>query len=428
LSAEVPGHRRTSGPLWPGAGTCLVLAFLLLAGAGWAGAATGKFHYQAGLNETYSQDILRNGSNQPGYITDLSFTANLQIATPRSNTTFNYLPEYLMYEDYPAPTDTAEPVSPNHLDQLFFGLWQFRASPRSDVAIRQGYSNTTRRIGFQDLTGAGGGASQPVTNGLTRLQALDLEPTWTLRTGPNATMSLDALFRAQRYNRSDLVDSNQYGLQWGMETRVGRDQRLGGRIRTDSFDYWQDSGPVSPVYNKFVTGEATWALAGTGRSTVTFGAGMYRGQGSDVNPVTGPVLDAAGTWRWRRASLFVAGGIGYASGGGLSTTDTSRHVEGGWSGAWGQGYQVALTLSYIRREPIEGQVDAGGPLYGRSSSATLSRSWHSGFGFRAEAAALRQDVTTGNGLSYAEMTLGLTYAPPIAAPKPIPAGEPGVIP
>jgi hypothetical protein len=261
-----------------------------------------------------------------------------------------------------------------------------------------------------------------VTSGLTRLQAFDLEPTWTLRTSPNATMSLDALCRAQRYNRSDLVDSNQYSLQWGMETRVGRDQRLGARVRTDRFDYWQDSGPVSPVYNRFVTGEATWSLAETVRTAVTFGAGLYRGQGSEVQPVTGPVLDVAGNWRWRRTALFFSGGIGYASGGGLSTTDTSRHVEGGWSGGWGQGYQVSLTLSYIRREPIAGQVDEGGPLYGRSSSATLSRSWHSGFGFRVEAAALRQDVTTGNGLSYGELTMGLTYSPPIPAPKPIPAG------
>jgi hypothetical protein len=402
-----------------------MLVIVAMVSTGSAASATSEFTYQAGLSEIYSQDILRDGSDRPGYITDAAFTANLMFRSPRSSTTFSYVPEYLMYSDYGLGTEPGQvPLdlgSADHLDQRLSGLWELHAGSRSDVSLREGYSNLTRRFGFQDLSGSGGGASEPIT-GLTRLLAWDLEPHWELRSSPAATVFLDGLYRAARYSSEDLVDSDQFGLQWGMNGRVGRAQALGGQIRADAFNYWQDSGPVSPVYNRFVNAQATWTRAIPLRSSIRVAAGVYRGTGEEVDLVAGPTLDLSADWRWRRTSLFVSGGIGYSSGGGLSTTDRSRHVEGGWGAAWGEGYQASVNLSYIRREAIGNLEVASPPLYGRFATASFARVWRSGLGLKAGLSALRQDQTGGTALNYGEVSLGLVYAPPRPSPRPT---EPG---
>jgi hypothetical protein len=374
-----------------------------------AGEAT--FHYQAGLNEIYSQDVFRDGSDQDDFISDFLATANLLVKTPRSETSFSYLPEYLLYARYDIL---------NHFDQRYLGSWIVHPGERSEFSLRQGFSNTTRRVGFQDLAGAGASASEPVT-GITRLLAWDLEPHWSLETGPNGGISAGALYRAARYHDPQFVDSDQFGVNWGMDGAVGRYSRLGGQVHLDAYQYSIDEGALGPTYDRFINGQGTWTLKEAEQTSLFIAAGVYRGSGKDLDPVTGPTFDLTGNWRWRRSFLTTSIDTGYSSGGGISTTDRSYQAAANWTAEWGQGWQVALGGSYIRREPIGETIGPTTPLYGRSGTFALSRTWLTGVGVRFGVTALRQDQTSGNGLSYGEATLGLTYAPPVPTPKPVPA-------
>lgn len=375
-------------------------------------AADATFHYQAGLNETYSEDVFRDGSNQDDYISDVIAVANLLVKTPRSDTSFNYLPEYLLYARYDAL---------NHFDQRYLGSWLVRPGERSEFSLRQGFSNTTRRVGFQDLAGAGASGSEPVT-GITRLLAWDLEPHWSLKTGPNGGVSAGALYRAARYNDPQFVDSDQLGVNWAMDGPLGRYSRLGGQVHLDAYQYWLDEGTLGPVYDRFINGQGTWSLKEAEQTTLFIAAGVYRGSGKDLDPVIGPTFDLAGTWRWRRSFLTASLDSGYSSGGGISTTDRSYQAAASWTAQWGHGCQLTLAGSYIRREPIGETTGPTTPLYGRSGAFSLSKTWLSGVGARFGVTALRQDELGTNGLSYGEATVGLTYAPPVPAPRPVPAG------
>jgi len=376
-----------------------------------ARAAEAEFHYQAGLNETYSGDVFRDGSDQDDFISDLVATANLLVKSPRSEATFSYVPEYLLYDRF----DTL-----NHFDQRYIGSWIVHPGARSEFSLRQGFSNTTRRVGFQDLAGAGASGSEPVT-GITRLLAWDLEPHWSLKTGPNGAVSAGALYRAARYSEPDLIDSDQFGLNWGMDGPVGRYQRLGGQVRLDAYQYWLDEGTLGPVYDRFINGQGTWLLKEAEQTSLWIAAGVFRGSGKDLDPVTGPTFDLTGTWHWRRSFLSASLDSGYSSGGGISTTDRSYQAAAAWTAQWGRGCQLAISGSYIRREPIGDTTGPTTPLYGRSGSFWLSRSWLNGVGIRFGLTALRQEQTGENGLSYGEATLGLTYSPPVPSPRPVPA-------
>jgi hypothetical protein len=374
-------------------------------------AAETAFHYQVGLNETYSEDVFRDGSNQDDYISDLSAVANLLVKTPRSDTSFTYLPEYLVY----ARLDTL-----NHFDQRYLGSWLVRPGERSEFSLRQGFSNTTRRVGFQDLAGAGASGSEPVT-GITRLLAWDLEPHWSLKTGPNGGVSAGALYRAARYDDPQLVDSDQYGVNWGMDGPLGRYSRLGGQLHLDAYQYWLDEGTLGPTYDRFINAQGTWSLKEAERTTLSIAAGVFRGAGQDLDPVVGPTFDLAGNWRWRRSFLATSLDSGYSSGGGLSTTDRSYQAAASWTAQWGQGCQLTIAGSYIRREPIGETTGPTTPLYGRSGAFSLSKIWLGGVGAHLGFTALRQDELGTNGLSYGEATVGLTYSPPVPAPRPVPA-------
>jgi hypothetical protein len=410
-SAEPSGRSRPAITIIRVAVVLAGMATAILLAAKPARAAEADFHYQAGLNETYSQDVFRDGSNQDDFISDVVATANLLVKSPRSEATFSYLPEYLLYKRY----DTL-----NHFDQRFLGSWSVHPGARSEFSLREGFSNTTRRVGFQDLAGAGASGSQPVT-GITRLLAWDVEPHWSLKTGPNGAISAGALYRSERYDAPELVDSDHFGANWGMDGPVGRYQRLGGQVRVDAYQYSLDEGSFGPAYDRFINGQGTWSLKEGEQTTLSVAAGVYRGSGKDLDPVTGPTFDLTGNWRWRRSFLSASLDSGYSTGGGLSTTDRSYQAAASWTAQWGHGSQIAIAGDYIRREPIGETTGPTTPLYGRSGSLWLSHTWLTGMGVRMGVTTLRQDQTGSNGLSYGEATFGLTYSPPVPAPRPVPA-------
>jgi hypothetical protein len=255
----------------------------------------------------------------------------------------------------------------------------------------------------------------------TRLLAWDLEPHWSLKTGPNGGVSAGALYRAARYYEPQFVDSDQFGVNWGMDGPLGRYARLGGQVHLDAYQYSLDEGTLGPVYDRFINAQGTWSLKEAEQTTLFIAAGVYRGSGKDLDPVIGPTFDLAGNWHWRRSYLTTSLDSGYSSGGGISTTDRSYQAAASWTAQWGRGCQLTIAGSYIRREPIGETTGPTSPLYGRSGSFSLSKTWLTGVGVQFGVTALRQDESVGNGLSYGEATIGLSYAPPVPAPRPVPA-------
>lgn len=374
----------------------------MLATAGILQAAETKFEYDASIGEVYSQDVFRTGTDPINdYITGLRLNAGLNFKTPRSDTQFKYSPEYLWYAHISDLT---------HLDQRFRASWEMQASPRSKVDFRQGYSNTTRQSGFQDLTGTGGNVSEPIITLATRT-AWDLEPHYELQSSPAHDWEFEALYRSESYDQPNLIDSEQFGVWGGFDHQLGRKQKLGWRLRGDSYRFASDAGTITNVYDRFAQTEIRWSWATTDRVSVSANGGFFQANGTGLDTATGPTGGLSGQWRWRHTTLDAGYDIGYSTGGGISTTDFSQAGNLTLAGHWGDGYEVSGTAGYISRASVDSRGQSTPNLHGRSLRAELSKSWRQGLKCTAAIQAIRQDELSGRSLSYGEAVLGLTYTP-----------------
>lgn len=375
-------------------------AVLTPAEALWA--AETEFEYDASLGEVYSQDVFRTGTDPVNdYITGLRLNAGLNLKTPRSETMFKYSPEYLGY---------AHVSGLSHLDQRFRATWELQAGPRSKIDIRQGYSDTTRQSGFQDLTGSGGNISEPIIT-LARRTAWDLEPHYALQSSPAHIWEFQAVYRSESYDKPNLIDSDQFGVWGGFDHQLGKKQKLGWRLRADSYRFASDAGPITNVYDRFADTEIRWSWANTDRVSVSANGGFFEAQGEGLDTATGPTGGLSGEWRWRHTALEAGYDMGYSTGGGISTTDRSQAGNLTLTGHWGDGYDLSGTAGYISRANVDSRGQSAPNLHGRSLRAELSKSWHQGLKLTAAVQAIRQDEVSGRSLSYGEAVLGVIYTP-----------------
>ena len=378
-----------------------------------ARAAERQFRYNGGLSEVWSQDALRVGDKQnDDYITSLSLEGIFEVRTPRTESSFSFAPSYYVYATY---SDL------NHLDHRYRGSYQFSPGRRSTFSLDQGFSDVTRQNGFGDLAGAGSEAGQPII-GLTRVTAWTLEPTWRLAASPDASYTVRGTVRSESYESDDFIDSDQYGLETSGDYRVGRRYTLGYNVRGDRFTYSEGNATQQLPYERFFSLGMRWGLKEGDQFQVTASAGAFRGEGNGLDPATGPTAGVAGQWHWRRTDLTVGYGLGFSSGGGLSSADRSHRADVNYAVRFGGGYEARFGGDYILREPLN-RADVN-TLEGRSLSAGLDRRWQSGWGMTAGVSGLRQQQDQGTDLAYIEAMVGATfrsptrprYSPPQAPP------------
>ncbi|HZM70571.1 MAG TPA: hypothetical protein VFB95_09400 [Candidatus Cryosericum sp.] len=422
------------------------VAALIAAIAGWLAppsrAAETQFGYDGAVEQLYSQDIRRVGGSAlevdqdlDGYTTTVRLTAGLVVATPRSETSFRYTPAYIHYEDLEV-TDPADPFEESHLDHRFTTLWRLRLTPLSEFMLRQGLSVTSRQSGFEDFAGAGGNASEPVIANTMRV-VWDVAPSLSLTPSPDTTVTLDAIYREERYDRSTLIDSHQVGVQAAIERNVGRSQFVGARVRADAFEFSNPGATVVTAFDRFTGAEATWAIRVGERTSFQVGAGAYRSSGPQIQSVVRPTLDLTGNWSWRRVFLVLAYQLSYSTGGGISTSNRSQWGHVGISGVWGEGFEAGTDLNYIYRAAPAARLGDERPLGGWSAGVHISKHWLSGVGMFVRASDLQQERQVGPDLSYREGVIGVSFAPsaaripegPVRRPPPgVPGGVPARVP
>ena len=385
----------------------LALPVILAAlSSGPAEAAVTRLRYDFGVAEIYSQDVLRIGDDSiADYITGVTLDCGLKVTTARSDSDFVYTPTYFAYANF---------NELDHLDHRYRGTWTMRPGPRSTFALRQGVSVNTRQSGFADLDGAGSEAGQPIT-GLTRRTAWELEPQWDRAQTARTTISLQGLYRSEEYDRDQFIDVDQMGLGGSVSVAVGRGQSVGGRIRGDRYRYPGSGGPQGDAYDTFLSALVTWSMAASGRFSVAADAGAFRATGGGTDPGLGPTADLSGSWLWRSASLTVGLGLGYSSGGGLSSATRSERGDITYTVEWGQGFTASLYGSHIMRDPV--QKGGGDTLQGRFFALTIQKIWKPGWGLGAGVSGLRQQQEIGRALAYGEATVGFIYRPPGRAPS-----------
>jgi hypothetical protein len=404
---------------------------LLFCAAGSAFAAEGDFVWNTELREIYTQDVQRTGEGgQDDFITSLLATAELRLKTPRSESAFGYMPELLQYAQF---------TEFDHLDHHEYGHWLVRPGARSEFQIRQGFSLSSRQVGFADLAFAGGGTGQPVTV-RTERTVWDFEPRWTLHPRLLHTFTLGALVRSESYGGDDTVtgtgfiDSDQVGMQAQYDLPVGRSQTLGGRIKGDRYRFSEDETAIdNGAYDQFFNLGISWGVRHPGRFELAGSAGAYRASGQGVEDVFKPTADLAGTWQWIRKALRLGYVLGYSSGGGLRTSEQGQSVALNYNVTSLAGWLFGASASTLRRRPLnQDLVPAGGvpvtgggdTLYGYHADASLGRQWRSGVSLTASAGYLHQQESAGTGgvndLHFLEGSIGLRYAPPAPPPRPAP--------
>ena len=383
----------------------LSLLVVTAAGLSTAGAADFEFLYDAALSWYYSQDVLRTGTDQvDDYVTTARVTAVMNARTPRSLTSLRYAPEYAWYEEFD---------SLDALDHRLGTSWRLDMSPVSTFEIRQGLSDTTRQVGFQDLSGVGGNTSEPVTARSRRI-VWDVEPRLRLVRSPGTTATFEAIYREENYDLPTLIDSRQAGAQAAFEKNIGRAQYLGGRLRADKYSFDIPDITAAPFvagYDQFLTASVSWARRIDEGMTFEAGAGAYRSTGPNVAAVIRPTLDLAGHWAWQRVRLSLEYELSYASGGGISTSNRSQWGHVAFAGTWGDGFEAGMGAGYIHRGSPEARFGDERPLAGRSGELFLSKRWHSGLGMFARVSDLRQERQIGPDLHYREAIVGVTFSP-----------------
>ena len=378
-------------------GAALVLS---CAASGSLQAAVAHFGYSTALRALYTTDVFRNGEGGPGdYVTGLRLNAFWSEQSPRSETRLSYSPEYYTYADF---------QDLNHLDQRLSATWRFRPNRRSAVALRQGFYLSTRQSSFRESEDED---AQPVVRRSER-RDLDFEPSVTMDLGRLWRMETRGRYRSQTFDRPDLVDSTQAGLEVSTTTRVGRESRIGGRVRGDVFDFDQGGATTgAPGRRQLVAAEAVWTSDGSGLFAWSLGAGGFRDRGEGFRVGPKPTLQASCAWGLRAGRFLVAYDLGYSTYGGYGGISRSQTGEIGFVRRWRRAWEMSARGVRISRESLDGVTVQQGSIRGYQFDAGLSYRWTSGVGLLFQQRLIRQAGSIGTDLDYQEVSIAFTFVP-----------------
>lgn len=381
------------------AGAGIVAVILIGAGTGLCRAAVARFNRSASLRTLYTQDVFHTGEGGPDdFITGLRLNGDWSELMPRSDFNLSYSPEYFAYADF---------KDRSHVDHRFRAGWQFTPGRRSTVGLRQGIQVTTRQSGFRE---AADEEAQPIVENSRRVE-WDLEPSWGLDAGRRWRLQTRARYRTQSFQSSDLVDSRQAGLEVSTTSKVGREQRLGVRVRGDVYEF--DDGPFSDGSGrrKFVATEVIWTSDSTRIFAWTAGAGGFRGSGEVTSTRVRPTAEASCTWGLRRGRVTLGYDLGYSTSGGLGGSSRSQTGDLSLTHQWGRAVDTWIRGSRIIRDPLEETSSQGQAIHGYLMDAGISFSNPSGFELVVQHKVVRQERATQSTLDYQEASVALVVKP-----------------
>ena len=385
-------------------GACATVLVLVTATAR-AEAAETTFAYTTRVEESYNGDVLRLGVNsdpESDYITVLGLQGSLASRTPRSETFFDYAPEYLKFYRF------------DELDSLnhrLRGVWNMTPGPHSDVGVRTGYSQTNQQSGFQSFAGVGGNPSEPILQ-QTRRVNLDVEPYYRIRVGRDWTMETRAIYRSQSFDNPTLTDVATTALTYSATTRVGRMRTVGGIVRYGRNYY--DRGTLTTTAGKpqdeVLNVEASYAQQEGTVFRWRTGLGYFRALDNIQQSSGAPTLRAGASWNLERSTIQAGYDLGFSTVTGSVGTARSESSNVAFTRRWGRGFTGAAAVDYVRfrnlaTNPVERYLD------GYSIDLRAAYRWPVRWGFSFQVSHLTQEQSSGRSLDFFQASVGLSFAP-----------------
>ena len=397
-------RRRHEVPLLRLAGAC-AMVLLSATAIPEPEAAETTFAYTTRVSEKYDGDVFRFGVNrdpQSDYITILSLQGNLASRTPRSETFFNYAPEYLKFYEF------------DELDGLnhrLTGSWTMRPGPHSDVGVRTGYSRTNQQSGFQSFAGVGGNPSEPILQ-LTRRVTWDVEPFYRIRVGRSWTMETRAIYRSQSFSSPTLTDVATAALTYSATTRVGSMRTVGGVVRygRNYYDRNTSTTTAGQPRDEVLNLEATWAQQEGAVFKWSTGLGYFRLLDNAQQSSGDPTLRATATWNLPQSTLLAGYDLSFSTVTGSVGTARSESSNIAYTRRWGRGFSAGGGANYIRyrnlaTSPVEKYLD------GYSLDLRATYRWPTRWGLIGQVTHLTQEQSSGRSLDYIQASVGLTFTP-----------------
>ena len=383
-----------------------MLSGALVAAAATAGpsfAAIAEFRATLFTRALYSQDIFRTGADaQHDFLATFGAGVDWHLTTARSTWQLTYTPQYSAYSRFDQL---------NHLDHQAQGSWRLQASRRTVFGVSQGYSLSNRQSTFHDFQGVVGDPANPVVP-TTRRVNWDVTPFQTTELSRLWSLATEATYRSLTFSRPDLIDTRQIGLQTTLTARVGEDQRIGGRVRGDRFDYSEQAGTqgVAPL-DRFLSAQFVWARERAGIFNWFTSGGYYQARGAGAPSLAKPTADVAGTWTFRASHLRLGYSLGYSASGGFGGSARNHSAEIDFSRQWGSGLEASVRGSYFRREPLDRTLPGAVDVEGGALDLQGVYRWRTGLGIQMTVDDVHQNRPGSPTLDYREAALGLVFSP-----------------
>lgn len=378
-----------------------IVALVLLSWGGGtspSAALDAEFWYSAALEESRLSDVFRTGGEGQGdYVTRASVTSGWSARTARSTLSIEYTPAYFEY---------ARLSELNHLEHAERTRWSFDLGPRSMFRLGQAFVAGEEQRGLLDVSEEKGEVIQE----RGRRWVADLTPGYSVALSRRVSLDVGGAYRLSRYEREDLVDSDQVGARIAPTVQVGRASRIGGILSGDSFEF--GSGvEVGGRYESFVRLEALWSRSNGRGLDGSVSAGVFRGSGSGLDTAVEPSLRLGLSYQAAGNQVAVSYDLGY------STNPQAARVLRTRSGSlqvgrqWRSGLRTNARAGYLQQDPLEESQDDAGRLDGYGLDLDVAYTWKNGVGLGVRYSRLSQDRLDASDLDYATSTVSLRYQP-----------------
>jgi hypothetical protein len=377
---------------------------LLLGTTSLLNAAETEFTYSARGQTIYTTDVFRSGGSgaQDDVITTIGLLANFSSRTPRSETLFNYSPEYLNYATFDDLDDM------NHRLQ---GSWGMTPGPRSSVGVRLVFARITQQSGFRDLADLGATQSVPVVQ-TTQRKTLMVEPSHQIDINRRWSMQTTAAYRSQSFSSPNLFDSTTAGLSYASDVLVQGNRRLGGVIRYGENNYEQSGTGTAAgtVRDRVVNLEAYWSQDNGEIFNWRIAGGAFRVVGATRPQSTEPSFRLSAAWQFYRTGLQAGYNNSFSATSGAGGTLRSESADINFTQLWGRAFTLSAFVSYLRLETLSNDLQKAS-LDGNSVGFGAAYSWQNRWGLAFRARRLQQEQSAGRRLDYSEASLGVTFTP-----------------